>query len=75
LEIKIEIIMADGRLDCDVLAANPLFAQLGPKDPTGGSATELDRIKVGQAAPEFGLEKSKARSSTCPTFAARKPWY
>ena len=45
-----------------MLAANPLFAQLGPKDPTSGGATEPDRIKVGQAAPDFALENVEGQA-------------
>ena len=51
-----------------MLAANPLFAQLGPKDPTSGGATELDRIKVGQAAPDFALENVEGQTVNLSDF-------
>ena len=55
-----------------VLAANPLFAQLGPKDPTSGSATEIDRIKAGQAAPDFALENVDGKSINLSDFRGTK---
>ena len=55
-----------------VLAANPLFAQLGPKDPVGGSATELDRIKIGQAAPDFALENVEGKPINLSDFRGKK---
>jgi cytochrome oxidase Cu insertion factor (SCO1/SenC/PrrC family) len=55
-----------------VLAANPLFAQLGPKDPTNGSATELERIKVGQAAPDFALENVEGQAVNLSDFRGKK---
>jgi cytochrome oxidase Cu insertion factor (SCO1/SenC/PrrC family) len=55
-----------------VLAANPLFAQLGPKDPTSGSATELERIKVGQAAPDFALENVEGQAVNLSDFRGKK---
>lgn len=55
-----------------VLAANPLFGQLGPKDPTSGSATEVDRIKVGQAAPDFALENVDGKTINLSEFRGKK---
>ena len=55
-----------------MLAANPLFAQLGPKDPTGGGATEPDRIKVGQAAPNFALENVEGQAVNLSDFRGKK---
>jgi cytochrome oxidase Cu insertion factor (SCO1/SenC/PrrC family) len=55
-----------------VLAANPLFAQLGPKDSISGSATELDRIKVGQAAPDFALENVEGKAINLADFRGKK---
>ena len=54
------------------LAANPLFAQLGPKDPTSGSATEIDRIKAGQAAPDFALENVDGKAINLSDFRGTK---
>ena len=55
-----------------MLAANPLFAQLGPKDSTGGGATVLDRIKVGQAAPDFALENVEGKTINLSDFRGKK---
>lgn len=55
-----------------ILAANPLFAQLGPKDSTSGGATELDRIKVGQAAPDFALENVEGKTINLSDFRGKK---
>jgi cytochrome oxidase Cu insertion factor (SCO1/SenC/PrrC family) len=38
-----------------ILASAPAVAQLGPKDGDGLPATDLERVKVGQAAPDFTL--------------------
>ena len=54
------------------LAANPLFAQLGPKDPTSSGATELDRVKVGQAAPDFALENVEGQAVKLSDFRGKK---
>lgn len=36
-------------------------AQTGPKDEVKQSATDLDRVKVGQPAPDFTLEDSEGK--------------
>ena len=60
-----------GLIAC-VLTANPLVAQFGPKDPTSGSTTELDRIKVGQAAPDFALENVEGQVINLSDFRGKK---
>ena len=55
-----------------MLAANPLFAQLGPKDSTSGGATEPDRIKIGQAAPDFALESAEGQTVNLSDFRGKK---
>ena len=55
-----------------MLAAGPLFAQLGPKHSISGSATELDRIKVGQAAPDFALENVEGKTINLSDFRGKK---
>ena len=50
----------------------PAFAQLGPKDGTDLSATDLQRIKVGQAAPDFTLEDMDGKSITLSDFRGKK---
>ena len=39
-----------------LITSTTVLAQLGPKDGADLSPTDLNRIKVGQAAPDFSLE-------------------
>ena len=55
-----------------LLCFNPAFAQLGPKDGANLSATDLDRIKVGQPAPDFTLEDADAKKITLSDFRGKK---
>jgi len=48
------------------------FAQLGPKDPVTQPATDIDRVKVGQAAPDFTLEDSDGKAITLSDFRGKK---
>ena len=50
----------------------PAFAQLGPKDETDLSPTDLQRIKVGQPAPDFTLEDLDGKSITLSDFRGKK---
>jgi len=50
----------------------PAFAQLGPKDGTDLSPTDLQRIKVGQAAPNFTLEDMDGKTITLSDFRGKK---
>lgn len=54
------------------MAPAPVFAQLGPKDGAGLPATELERVKVGQAAPDFALEESGGKIIALSDFRAKK---
>lgn len=49
-----------------------VFAQLGPKEPTLQPATELNRVKVGQPAPDFTLEDSDGKAITLSDFRGKK---
>jgi cytochrome oxidase Cu insertion factor (SCO1/SenC/PrrC family) len=51
---------------------SPAFAQLGPKDATNLSATDLERIKVGQPAPDFTLEDMDGKNITLSDFRGKK---
>ena len=51
---------------------SPAFAQLGPKDGTDLSATDLQRIKAGQVAPDFTLEDMDGKSITLSDFRGKK---
>ncbi len=47
-----------------LIATTPAPAQLGPKDGVGLIATELDRVKVAQPAPDFTLEDADGKPIT-----------
>jgi cytochrome oxidase Cu insertion factor (SCO1/SenC/PrrC family) len=51
---------------------SPAFAQLGPKDGTELSPTELQRTKVGQPAPDFTLEDMDGKNITLSDFRGKK---
>lgn len=51
---------------------SPTFAQLGPKDGTDLSPTDLQRVKVGQPAPDFTLEDVEGKSITLSDFRGKK---
>jgi len=50
----------------------PVFAQLGPKDGANLSATDLERVKVGQSAPEFTLEDMTGKRISLSDFRGKK---
>ena len=50
----------------------PAFAQLGSKDGSDLSPTDLQRIKVGQPAPDFTLEDMDGKSITLSDFRGKK---
>jgi cytochrome oxidase Cu insertion factor (SCO1/SenC/PrrC family) len=54
------------------LASAPASAQLGPKDGGDLRATELERVKVGQAAPDFTLEDVDGKGITLSDFRGKK---
>jgi cytochrome oxidase Cu insertion factor (SCO1/SenC/PrrC family) len=50
----------------------PAFAQLGPKDGANLPATDLERVKVGQAAPDFTLEDIAGKPISLSEFRGEK---
>jgi cytochrome oxidase Cu insertion factor (SCO1/SenC/PrrC family) len=50
----------------------PAFAQLGPKDGADLAPTDLDRIKVGQPAPDFTLESIDGKQVSLSEFRGKK---
>lgn len=54
------------------LAPAPSFAQLGPKEGADLSATDLNRVKVGQAAPDFTLEEIDGKPLTLSDYRGKK---
>lgn len=56
-----------------VLAAvSPALAQLGPKDGGGLPPLDLDRVKVGDPAPDFTLEDMTGRRISLSDFRGKK---
>ena len=47
-------------------------AQTGPKDELKQPATDLDRVKVGQPAPDFTLEDSDGKNITLSDYRGKK---
>jgi cytochrome oxidase Cu insertion factor (SCO1/SenC/PrrC family) len=47
-------------------------AQSGPKNGAKEAATDLDRIKVGQPAPDFTLEDSDGKNVTLVDYRGKK---
>jgi len=54
------------------IVSTTAFAQLGPKEPAPQPATDLNRVKVGQPAPDFTLEDSDGKSITLSDFRGKK---
>ena len=54
------------------ITAAPAMAQLGPKDAFNGPATELERVKVGQSAPDFSLENVEGKPVALSDFRDKK---
>jgi cytochrome oxidase Cu insertion factor (SCO1/SenC/PrrC family) len=54
------------------ISAAPAMAQLGPKDAVSGPATELERVKVGQPAPDFSLENVEGKPVVLSDFRDKK---
>ena len=55
-----------------LIASTTALAQLGPKDETDLSPTDLQRIKVGQPAPDFTLEDMDGKNITLSDFRGKK---
>jgi cytochrome oxidase Cu insertion factor (SCO1/SenC/PrrC family) len=55
-----------------LIATAPAPAQLGPKDGVGLIASELDRVKVAQPAPDFTLEDADGKPITLADFRDKK---
>ena len=54
------------------LASAAAHAQFGPKDGPDLAPTDLNRIKVGQPAPDFSLEDVNGKPVTLSEFRGKK---
>ena len=54
------------------LSYTPVLGQLGPKDGTDLTPTDLDRVKIGQPAPDFTLENLDGRRISLADFRGKK---
>lgn len=54
------------------LLMSPVYAQLGPRDKADLRATDLERVKVGDTAPDFTLENMDGRAISLSDFRGRK---
>ena len=54
------------------LGSTSVMAELGPKYGADLDPTELNRVKVGQQAPDFSLEDSDAKVITLSDFRGKK---
>ena len=48
------------------------YAQLGPKDGAGLNPMDLERVRVGDQAPDFTLEDTNGRNITLSEFRNNK---
>ena len=55
-----------------LISSTTVFAQLGPKDGADLSPTDLNRIKVGQPAPDFSLEDAGGKTIALSEFRDKK---
>jgi cytochrome oxidase Cu insertion factor (SCO1/SenC/PrrC family) len=55
-----------------LIGAAPALAQLGPKDDANLPATDLDRVKVGQPAPDFTLQNVDGTNVSLSDFRGKK---
>jgi cytochrome oxidase Cu insertion factor (SCO1/SenC/PrrC family) len=54
------------------LASRPVLAQLGPKDGANLPATDLNRIKIGEPAPDFTLENQDGKNVSLSGYRGNK---
>ena len=52
--------------------ASAAYAQLGPRDGLGLPATEPERVKTGDTAPDFTLENADGKRITLSSFRSKK---
>ena len=55
-----------------LMVQTPVWAQTASKDGDRQSATDLDRVKVGQPAPDFTLEDSDGKNVSLEDYRGKK---
>jgi cytochrome oxidase Cu insertion factor (SCO1/SenC/PrrC family) len=55
-----------------LLLAQPTMAQLGPKDGANLPPTDLQRIKVGEPAPDFTLQNQQGKTVSLSDYRGKK---
>ncbi len=55
-----------------VLLAGAAATELGPKDGAGLPPTDIERVKVGDQAPDFTLENMDGRRITLSSYRGKK---
>ncbi len=54
------------------ITVRPAVGQLGPKDHADPPATDLERVKFGQPAPDFILEDANGKKVSLSDFRGKK---
>ena len=54
------------------LSYTPVLGQLGPKEGASLPPTDLDRIKIGQPAPDFTLEDMDGKTISLSDYRGKK---
>jgi cytochrome oxidase Cu insertion factor (SCO1/SenC/PrrC family) len=54
------------------LASTPAGAQLGPKDGAHLAATNIERVKTGQPAPDFSLQNQDGKNISLSDYRGKK---
>jgi len=55
-----------------LILSAPAIARLGPRDGKDLTPTDLNRIKVGQPAPDFTLEETNGKAIKLSDFRDKK---
>lgn len=50
----------------------PVLAQLGPRDGANLPQTDLERLKIGQPAPDFTLENMDGKKVSLSNYRGKK---